>query len=699
MQNVLHSQTLVTSNLDCTNYNNYMKNGMLNEVKDLVTRVLDNGNIYLDHEKSSSFGMLLQKMGANSHTTFELTKQTKSRLDEEMTYNRYQQFYKGVPVEGGGYTISTIGPGSDPCADAYMLFPQIIGGVSMDVTPTISKNALSSILEITSIIDANLIISHNLSGECENILVWRIEYLKDSEKTSYVNASNGTILYTAENDMDLNAPTVTYGPQFLNNLKVGSTSSLVSPDGRIATYSFCPNSPLTTSDWVSSLIPSTTNTSSWGTEATPSVYQTFWTASRAITHFDDLGISFGKLNISSCTEEGTTRALNGSTLSNAFVNIGVLNGSTTALYDVVAHEMGHVYTLSFFPYTSFINQSLHEGISDIIGTYIESRIQGGSGIDWIMGDDISGVATTLNRNLMTPSQCPVTSGDNAHANGLPLGHWYYLVSSGGASSAGIIPALGTTKALNILLETLPTVGGAPTYTSLMTSMMTIVLNRFGRCSDEFIATARAWEQICVPTGYATFNGNVPSCNYSISGNSETCEENEYIEFCIDGGLPSTIYHWTLIGPNSAAFKSSYGMTGNHQYGGKCLSLIDFPKFSYYPRYFTVEAYAPSLGTQYIQRKRFKLVDCNGDDPDCGQTEMVDPFIRKENIEIISVEDRDHLNTEDTIIKVYNSYGQLLLDVPKSQLNLNRLPSNILLIILEFDSQGVVVKTQKKFIIK
>jgi hypothetical protein len=141
-----------------------------------------------------------------------------------------------------------------------------------------------------------------------------------------------------------------------------------------------------------------------------------------------------------------------------------------------------------------------------------------------MGDDEPQVANDprLDRNLQNPRfNCfqNVVNHNIQHERGLPLGHWYFLVSQGDATRG--IPALGTLPALNILIEALNLIEDNSDIPDLMEATMTVVEEQFGRCSNEFLAAARAWEAICVPTGFAV-NGVVPSCNFTLSGPNQVC---------------------------------------------------------------------------------------------------------------------------------------------------------------------------------
>jgi Zn-dependent metalloprotease len=691
----------------CENFNSFAKTERIEKVKPLVSSILPNGTLYLNPEKLDSIEFLFEKMGIDNGTTFEFVGETKSRLDDNKTFRRYQQFYEGVKVIGGGYTMAYIGTGppTDPCGGvAYMLAPNVLTGISLDTRPLIEESSIFEILKIEKTVKPELVITHNLTNRCEYTLTWQVTYFDGKSKISWIDAQTGSIIKTFNATMNHNAPTDTYGNQFLTDLTTtNNVTTLESPDSRIVTYDFgatCPASTLNESEWMSTLVPSTTNATEWTTEADPKTFQAFWVASQVIPLFDGIDINFEKLNIANCDEENAF-SLTGSTTENAFVAFGNIQGSTTALFDAVAHELGHTYLNQFLNYSDALNNAaLHEGISDIIGTYIESLVPTNQGVDWVMGDDEPDVAncTCLDRDLENPRfDCVTTPGLNEqHERGMPIGHWYFLISQGQTTTG--IPALGMEKALNILLESLNLVGRTAGYQELMQATLTTVQEEFGRCSNEFLAVARAWELICVPTGFTNSLGVVPPCSVSICGDNQVCEEGDHLKLCVCGVYPAgTHFRWTIIGKKSTEFKSEYGMQGNSQEGGDCLSLIDFPKYPYYPQYITIEIYSPSLGVQYIHKKRIKLVDCNGDDPTCEEYYEFrgDPSDERLNQDISFLSS----NEKHQYIKVFDVMGRLLFEGASGNLMPGTIPSTSLIFLVYYDSFGRIIEVKKSFGLK
>ena len=681
----------------CSNYNAFAKSSQIEQVKPLVSAVRENGTLLLNPEKADSMDLLFQKLGVTTGTIFQLVKETKSRLDSTKFFRKYQQYYNGVEVDGGGYTTAYIGPNgpTDPCAEAYMMAPHILTEISLNQNPSVSPTSLASILQVQNVASFKLLITHNLSNQCEYKLVWKTTYFKEYPKISWVDAQTGIILKTIDATMDINAPTVTYGTQNLNDRTVGNTTTLETPDQRVVSYNFgntCPVNPVNENEWVINFIPTTT-ANEWSNEGSPEIYQAFYVTSLAVPIYDSIGINFGVVNVATCPVNNAF-SLFGSTVDNAFIEIGQPGGSTGALFDVIGHELGHTFLNEFLDYTTPGNQSLHESISDMLGTYVEFMANGN--VDWVMGDDETAVANLVGRDLANPgvnfdcfTEVSNFGSNQRHNRSKPLGHWFFLISQGNQN----ISSLGIQHALDIILDALNLIESDSDYPDLMEATMTIVEDQFGRCSNEFLAVARAWEAICVPTGFAV-NGVIPSCNFIISGPTWVCEESEYAQFCAQGGLPNYQFRFRIIGKKSTDYESVCGMQGNTQYGCTYLTLIDFPKYPYYPQYVTIELYSPQAGPQFTQRKRLKLVDCNGDDPTC---EEYNELQNEEGEDRFSYNYSEKTDVKYIKVRAFDLMGRQVFEKNTNNLQRNELQYHGILILVFYSEKGEIVKVSKAFL--
>lgn len=702
---------------ECENHNQFLRSDNYEELKELSDTIFPSGIIYLNPSKVKEVGQegVMDLLGLENETTFELIQTNQSRFNEQKIHRRYQQYYQGIFVDGGGYSITShiTGGGNPigapdptwdgPCEDVSMAAFYVLSDIDLSTTPQINEEEVKQILNVTTIEKEELIISHNILNDCKYLLTWKVNYYDNNiPKKAWIDAQNGNILKNIDAIQRINAPTQIYGTQNLNDNTVGGTTSLETSDGSVVAYDFTgfnvagfPNcatrNPV---DFQSNLTPTTTNNQWAATDAPEAVYQGFFVTNLVKDYFDDININFNTINVGINCLEANAFSHPNSTLQNAFIIIGSDGNNSFSVFDVIGHELGHTYLNAFLNYDAAGNASLHEGIADMIGTYTEYRYQGT--VDWIMGDDVAALQNLVNRDLENPEFDCFTDAsslgfDDRHRRSTALGHWFFLIAEGFPGDN--IPWLGIEKSLDIVLEALNSIGVNSDYADLMSATLTVAEQNFGRCSNEFLAVARAWEEICLTTGYTNSHGEVPRCNYSVSGPSWVCEEDDFASFCVQGGLPNAHYTWTIIGGKSTQYTSSLGMQGNMQNGGHCLTLTDFPKYDWYPQTITIKVYSPTVGSSYIVRKTVRLVDCNGDDPTCEEF-YSSPAPLNEN-EVNSERKREKIG-EIKYIKVYNVSGRLIYSELASNFDKNTLSSNQLYFIVYTGEKGEIINTEKYF---
>ena len=693
----IHSQITEGNFADCDKHNKFLRTSTsISSINNFAEEIRSDGTIIFDQNKTKSFNGisdLYTPLRLTPDHTFAKTGEYISRINNQKKTVRYQQYFKGIKVEGGGYSERRPnGPGPDnPCLEIYSLTPYLATDINVSTNPAFSMSQIKTILanhlgisvSTFNIVSTELVISPNLKNDCQFKLAWKVIYTNQSPKISWIDAINGDVLKTIEGNVNINAPTITYGIQNLNDRFDGTRTNLESPNQNIRIFegNCILNTPQNGGNWDVGLIPNTTNTT-WTNESTQNAYQTFHVTSQVIPLFQNIGVNFNNVNISVCDDEGAF-SLIGSTVENTFINIGTLNNRPLSLFDVIAHELGHTYLNQFLDYSTLGNASLHEGISDIIGTFIESLIQGN--LDWIMGDDEPNVANDprINRNLSLQT-CLTNVQQEQHFRGVPIGHLFFLLTQGDANLG--ITSLGAQRTINIILDALADIPRDADYPQLRAAILNNMIDEFGRCSPEFLSFARAFENICVPTGFAV-NGAVPACSFTINGPNQVCEESNQVQFCAQGTMPpNAYYHWTIIGPNSTEFTSLHGMQGNSQEGGNCLFLTSFPQFPYYPQYITIQLYSPITGL--TQTKRLKIIDCDHDDPTCAEYYSL-PRTKQVNL------DSENVITEPIKMRVIDLMGRIVYSgqvIHKDELILNR---NIGLLIFQyFDLNGIIIKTEK-----
>jgi len=703
------SQT-INNFADCSNYNRflYLPNS-INYLNYFADEIKSDGSIILNYNKVNELNdinSLFPYLDLNNDYTFIKTNEEISKLNAKFKYIKYQEYYKGVLVEGGGISErksnGSITP-EDPCGNVYGIYPHLVTNINIQVLPQVQKNSLQNILNNSlqtannngiEILTSELAISPNINNDCNLILTWKVIYNNIGTKTSWINANNGQLIKTIDNDIDLSAPTVNYGTKTLNDRTIGNTTTLESPDQRLRVFDFTQSSSFSVGSliWDVNMIPSTTS-NVWTNESNKSVYQSFYSTSMVIEKYDEIGVNFNDVFVANYNGNNAF-ALGTSTLQNTRICIGKYGENSFALHDVIGHELGHTYLNSFLNYNG-ATKSLHEGLSDIFGTYIESLIDGV--VDWGIGDDNSYVNNLVDRNLSDYSCLTNVNSSEEHTRGKPIGHWFFLISQGNSSQYPNIPALGLLKSIYIIQDALLVTGREPDYEQFMNATLNIVLNEFGRCSNEFLSVSRAWEKICVQTGYIdSGDGIIHDCYYIISGNRVVCEESNSLQLCIQNGPSNGNYKWVINGESCTNFQSIIGMNGNQQIGGTCLDLIQFPTLPYYPQFYnlTITPISPSyLKPQTI---RFCIFDCDGDDPTCE--EYYGFNINSKNINSI---ERNSLKIDEEIKMIVIDYlGRVIYSGRiKNEGEIFNSTSNNLLIFQYFDINGKLLHVDKKINIK
>lgn len=713
----LNSQEVPISS-DCENFNSFISDTSIFYNTHLVSPY-ENGILYVDLSSRDSLDIILEQLSLDTNSSFQLLFTEDELQDTVFYFSRFQQFYKGIKVDGGGFTVEYLknktNDPDNPCDAIYSIAPRILTEISIDTNPNISLESAITYFESDTILNSELIITHNLLNECEYLLVWRICYSVEGNKCIFIDANSGDSLQTIDFGEFINAPTISYGTQNLDNFNFGNNWILKTSDQRIRILDF--NNTATNPygagsynylNWRDKPSPSTT-ANYWDLESTTLAYQALYVTDEILPKFDELGIGSGFTDVRVGTHTGANFAeaknWNDDISFQTIFFGGSNNGGPSALFDIAAHELTHIFLRKFLSSEKIAAGSLHEGLCDILGTYIESKIQS---LDWTIGDDESGVAAIYNRNLQYPGSSfdcftEVSNLTNVHSRGKLLGHLFYLISQG--KTTPVIPALGLDKAIEIILGSLKNLGNLSDYKDLMQSTLAYVLKKYGRCSDEFRSVAQAWEFICVPTSYANGSGNIASCTLGacITNSLPICEEADEFELCVCGAYPiNSQFNWTIIGPKSTEYSSYVGMQGNTQTGGQCLTITDIPKYPYYPQYIKISLHSPTFCNLGIRpcviTKLIKLEDCNNDDPHCDSYSDLKGNKTESKIGTKGDLMFDKKGQCD-LVCVYDIFGRLLLKSNECTLNENDIHYSGLAIFMYSSRDGNLRLTKKKWLIE
>lgn len=262
------------------------------------------------------------------------------------------------------------------------------------------------------------------------------------------------------------------------------------------------------------------------------------------------------------------------TLNVLYFGQGVSLFNPLASMDVVGHEFGHGIT-DFqigWPYSGD-QAAFHEGMSDIWGVILEQRISPNS--TWQIGEQVMANGKSFLRNLQntndnnahskianTFGSSQYNSGGTYERSGI-LSHWFYILVNGKTGTNGInnvynVNGIGLDQAEQLIVEAVFNnyLDNTTTYPAIRTAMLSAATALFGECSAQYIATANAWSAVGVgnsvgspisakytyggsPTYYATGSASV-----GVSSSSQTI----YVELANYGA--SNVYNWSVTSQNS-----------------------------------------------------------------------------------------------------------------------------------------------------
>ena len=720
--------TLYTARSECINYNTFLEGDSLEALMYFSEKIYPTGLIKFHPTRTHELGGfddLKPYLDICSNCTFQLASTETGHFDQGRTYTRYQQYYLGVEVEDGG--VIMVEDDDNPCGITY-LSAFIVSDINVSITPQINLVTLASIVQgiITGPVVVNpaklrhqLVISHNLNNQCGYSLAWKVEYDDDGRHKAWIDAISGNVLKTIKVDKHLNAPTEVYGTApthvvALNDFTdPNGVTTLMTPDQSVIGYDFggAFEFPSTSLDdhfldspyFVSSRIPQTTALI-W--PSTPSlrirgVYQAFYSVGLVRDALDnELGFDFKKIHVGAHLngqETNTAKILTSvSSLDEAFVAFGQYgngNANSLCVHDVVAHELGHEIiddTPNFDLGDGDGPRSLEEAICDMIGTYIESVIQGGI-IDWQIADDGAIAAGDIARDLSNPNYSlyeEVEDFTQEHDRSEPLGHWFYLISEGTQGISG----LGIKPALELVLMSLELMPSSSDYQEMRDHTIALAEELYGPCSEEARVVKRAWHQIGLGNFY---------CEGDIIGPIEVCEESTApIIFSIFDPVPNVSYRWNF----PIEWTVAGATAGSNEYYGTNLIVTNIPDYSYYSQFFDIYLYSPQVGVESSRTFRMELMDCLNDDDDCDDYYAEIALAKEENNKEAKANSNQSFSLETTVdvalVKVYDLTGRLLFKGTPSSFEARKMAyQNRVLIYVCYDNNGHLLSTQKRIILQ
>ena len=497
------------------------------------------------------------------------------------------------------------------------------------------------------------------------------------------------------------AITLIYGQVQLDNLFANGRFFLKSPDEKLNVYKMNSTTACIQTkydDFKPEFIPFTINNSWPETNLSKSASQAFFVLQTIVPYYNELGIEFEKIHCCiACNSNGLSNAYGTSKGNEAYIlvsddfgsGLGENKTAKYSIFDVIGHELCHAYLDRFFKSNEGYGKALmHEGISDVFGNFVEILYQGFE--DWINEDDIGEIGRQAN---LPVCYTDVKDSHDPHITGTVIGHWYFLATRN-------TNVLTHNEVMEILIEALK-IGKSNLHDikDLLYATLVATGKKYGINSSEYKLIADSWNAVCL--------GPIPTSNFTVEGPITMCEEDDQLTLCISGGFPYSSYKWTVIGTKGTEWvlQGSYPQIGNSVItsGATCLQVLDIPKYSYYPKPITIRVCQQISvpGAYRCADHKLKLIDCDGQDPNCNQTSSQIQIFGNENSNSSEINISDYSiplhNDREPILKVYDIYGRLLSTSKFEPDNLDNLRDyNSVLIIEIIDSKGTSHFTKKLF---
>ncbi len=470
------------------------------ELNDNIEFAYPDGLLSLVDENNFTIDSLLDLISAPSMSDFTIKKEVNSFFDENWIYETYHQYYNGIRVMNGGFIVKKI-ENQNNLIDRF--YPNIFYGISISTAPTIDSIGLANVLNSNEIFEMELFISDDYNSNYS--LIWDVDFLNDQNerKQAWVDAHTGTIYEIINGYVGLEGTTYTYGVQPFNDYTDDNINYILkTPDSKIRIYEDLnqrENRKL--EDWVETLIP-TTDENNWDIDANINSRSTFYVAEVVVNVFEDVfDIDFGNVHIATHNWSGAAAFTDISNFGvDVYMQFGVREGVPYALYDVMGHELGHHYLRPFInPGAIDLSPEriLHEGLADILGNYIEDFILE-NGTDWKQGGEEEVIFNASGEGIikrdLSKFRAWGSGGTHSHVIALPIGHWFYTLSTGRSSIK--VLEFGMDEVIYLIRETIEPFeyqSVSPQEFVALTIMRAEAI--YGLCSPEYNSVVNAFEYV------------------------------------------------------------------------------------------------------------------------------------------------------------------------------------------------------------
>jgi len=489
---------------------------------------------------------------------------------------RFNQYYKGIPVAHGTYTLTSKNGIASYAFGKY--FPVKSG---IDVAPQMDES--SALAKAIGAIHAEkyeweeagattpkatlALIEDFTNGDGDGVL--HLAYVFDiyalqpvSRNTVYVDAQNGKILFMDAILKHINATgaslysdTVAFVAGRINSTKYYLNDS--TRGSGIFTYNL--NHGMNVNTFLQD--SSATNFFSkepavdahWGAEK---VYDYWKSAHNRLSWNGTDGVLRSFVHYGT----GYNNAMwNGSAMVYGDGS-GSISGGLDPLtsLDICGHEIGHgvCQTTAALVYSKE-SGAMNEGFSDIWGSVIEHygdphEVDAMPKNTWLIGEEVGNALRSMSDPKQygqpdcyqgaywvctTPTCSAGTDNWGVHTNSGVLNHWFYLLCLGGKGTNDLnnpfqVRGLGMDTAAKIVYATELALNNTATYANCRAASIAAATTIYGACSKAVEAVTRAWYAVGVGSNYVpctpqvSFDG--PASSYTEDANANQCHTRHII---------------------------------------------------------------------------------------------------------------------------------------------------------------------------
>jgi Zn-dependent metalloprotease len=453
-----------------------------------------------------------------------------------MTHLRYQQYYRGIEVEGAEFLVHAKG--------ARALSAN--GQLALRFAPEVLRAAIGEErawavvrdrMRAGAYFDGDRLVEELKSGASnhvprgallftpagphqERVLAWRFDaYVEpvDRSRRFYVDAAAGAIIKEIPllpSCFTTNAATTFRGNQTFNTAR----ANIPGLGERFVLVDDCHGNELREQsfNFTSGKSKEVFDSDNVWTNEDRGLVTSFWALGVAYDFFDLVlkRKSYDNKNSNMVIINHPTLGQNANG-GGGVINIGIAGPGPSDDYnatDIVGHELTHsvIETSAKLSYdASQESAALNESFSDILGEMTEAWEEQTSVPDWIIGADKGCTAPALCRNLINPKafkhpdtyrgQHWQSSDIDPHVNGTVQDHWFALLAAGGSgtnSESGVpynITGVGIGKAQRIAYRTLTRyLVSTSNYAAARDGSIQAARDLFGAGSAEEGAVTKAW---------------------------------------------------------------------------------------------------------------------------------------------------------------------------------------------------------------